>query len=206
MGVDVITIYRRRVLDHIRHERTRFDSGQLKQTGPERAVEHGKAIGTLKLGGVGTDPEPFFKSHDDGGASMTNIELPRDAVGREIPLDTKVLYTADGIEVRVDDFVYGLIIHVNESTHTIVSNAWRVHSGCNVFDADHLYLIEPDSLKKLLQDLDRAADATGFGCCAYAGRSERDCSSCIASGDRACTQPIMRSIAFRIRELVGEDR
>ena len=58
-GVDVITIYRQRVLDHIRHERTRFDSGQLKRTRPERVVERGKAIGTLRLGSVGTDPEPF---------------------------------------------------------------------------------------------------------------------------------------------------
>lgn len=136
---------------------------------------------------------------------MTDIELPRDAVGREIPLDTKVLYTADGIEVCVDYFVYGLIIHANESYHNVVSNKWRVHSGCNVFDTNHLYLIEPDSLKKLLEDLDRAANAKGFGCCAYAGRSERDCSSCIAADDRACTQPIMRDIAFRIRELVSED-
>lgn len=136
---------------------------------------------------------------------MSNIELHRDAAGREISLDTKVLYTADGVEVRVDDFVHGLVIHVNESTHSIVSNEWRVHSGCNVFDTNGLYLIEPDSLKKLLEDLDRAANANGFGCCAYVDKSERDCSSCIAASDRACVQPIMRDIAFRIRELVGED-
>lgn len=135
----------------------------------------------------------------------TGIELPRDAVGREISLDTKVLYTADGIEVHVNDFVYGLIIHVNESAHSVVSNGWRVHSGSNVFDVNRLYLKQPDSLKKLLEDLDRAANAKGFGCCAYAGRSERDCTSCIAAGDRACTQPIMRDIAFRIREFVDED-
>lgn len=136
---------------------------------------------------------------------MTRIELPRDGVGREIPFDTKVLYTADGSEICVDDFVYGLVIHVNESTHDIVSNGWRVHSGCNAFDVNQLYLKQPDSLKKLLEDLDRAADAQGFGCCAYAGRSERDCSSCIAAGGRACVQPIMCDIAFRIRELVGDD-
>lgn len=135
----------------------------------------------------------------------TGIELPRDAVGREISLDTKVLYTADGIEVHVNDFVYSLIIHVNESTRKVVSNKWNVHSGCNEFDAKQLYLIKPDSLMKLLEDLDRAGNAKGFGCCAYAGRSERDCSSCIAANDKACTQPIMRDIAFRIRELVGED-
>lgn len=136
---------------------------------------------------------------------MADIELPRDIVGREIPFDTKVLYTADGVEVRVDDFIYRLVIRVNESTRDIVSNEWYINSGCNVFSVNRLYLTEPDSLKKLLEDLDRAANAKGFGCCAYAGRSERDCSSCIAASDRACTQPIMRDIAFRIRELVGED-
>ena len=137
---------------------------------------------------------------------MADIELPRDIVGREIPFDTKVLYTADGIEVRVDDFIYRLVIRVNESTRDIVSNEWYINSGCNVFSVNRLYLTEPDSLKKLLEDLDRAANAEGFWCCAYAGRSERDCSSCIAAGDRACTQPIMRDIAFRIRELVDEDK
>lgn len=136
---------------------------------------------------------------------MTNIELPRDAVGREIPFDTKVLYIASGIEVRVDDFVYGLTIHVSESAYNAVSEKWRVHSGCNMFNADQLYLIEPDSLKRLLGDSDRAANTKGFGCCAYVDRSERGRSSCIAAGDKACTQPIMRDIASRIRELVGED-
>lgn len=58
-GVDVITIYRRRVLDHTRHERTRFDSGQSRLTRLEHAVERGKAIGMPRLGSVGTDPEPF---------------------------------------------------------------------------------------------------------------------------------------------------
>lgn len=140
------------------------------------------------------------------GEEMTGVKLPHDRMGREIPLDTKVLYIAGGIEVRVDDFIYGLTIHVNESTHDIVSNKWHVHSGCNVFDTDQLYLIEPDSWEKLLKDLDRAANAKGFGCCAYADRSERDCSSCIAADDRACTQPIMRDIAFRIRTLRGEGK
>lgn len=32
---------------------------------------------------------------------MANIELPKDAEGREIPLDTKVLYQLDGSECTV---------------------------------------------------------------------------------------------------------
>ena len=64
-GAEVIAIYRRRGFDRPRHERTRFDSGQSKRTRLKRAVECGKAIGMLKLGSVGTDPEPFFESHND---------------------------------------------------------------------------------------------------------------------------------------------
>ena len=56
--MDVITIYRRRGFDRPRHERTRFDSGQSKPTRLESAVERWKAIRRLKLGSVGTDPEP----------------------------------------------------------------------------------------------------------------------------------------------------
>lgn len=36
---------------------------------------------------------------------MANIELPKDADGREIPLDTKVLYFKDGSEHRVAKWV-----------------------------------------------------------------------------------------------------
>lgn len=135
---------------------------------------------------------------------MTNIGLPGDAVGREIPFDTEVPYMASGIEVRVDDFVYGLAIHVSESAYNAVSEKRRVHSGCNMFNADQLHPIEPDGSKRLLGDLDRAANAKGFGCRAHVDRSERDRPSCIAAGDKACTRPIMRDIASRIRELVGE--
>ena len=35
-----------------------------------------------------------------------NIELPKDAEGKEIPLDTKVLYSLSGEEYEVDEFTY----------------------------------------------------------------------------------------------------
>lgn len=35
-----------------------------------------------------------------------NIELPKDAEGREIPLDTKVLYNSDGDAYEVACYVY----------------------------------------------------------------------------------------------------
>lgn len=37
---------------------------------------------------------------------MTNIELPRDAEGREIPLDTKALYGNDGEGLDVRHFEF----------------------------------------------------------------------------------------------------
>ena len=130
---------------------------------------------------------------------MANIELPEDAEGHEIPLDTMTLYDEDGNEYEVYYYKYSV-------RQTIPQRKWQVvMMDCIVHDVSDLYLTPPDSLEKLLEDLDRAANANGFGCCAYADRSERDCSSCIAVGDRACTQPIMRDIAFRIRKLVGED-
>nr|DAF18276.1 MAG TPA: hypothetical protein [Caudoviricetes sp.] len=127
------------------------------------------------------------------------IELPKDAEGRDIPLDIDALYDRNG--ERLPLFVWVYTPRVNEK--------WTVQflfdDSNRTYDPKDYFLIPPDSLKKLLEDLDRAANAKGFGCCAYAGRSERDCSSCIAADDRACTQPIMRDIASRIRKLVGED-
>lgn len=132
----------------------------------------------------------------------TGIELPRDAVGREISLDTKVLYTADGIEVHVNDFVYGLIIHVNESAHSVVSNGWRVHSGSNVFDVNRLYLKQPDSLKKLLEDLDRAGNANNV--CMYFSESGTCLNCAIRNTSGGCSPKALEHILERIRELRGE--
>ena len=38
--------------------------------------------------------------------AMANIELPKDSEGREIPLDTKVLYNDRGIEYEVNRFMF----------------------------------------------------------------------------------------------------
>lgn len=125
---------------------------------------------------------------------MANIELPKDAKGREIPLDTGTLYKENGTA----KYIYHYEFDPRDKY-------WAAETDEGPRNTSEFLLNKPDTLKQLLEDLDRAANAKGFGCCAYADRSERDCTSCIAAGDRACTQPIMRDIAFRIRELVGED-
>lgn len=130
---------------------------------------------------------------------MVNIELPKDAVGREIPLDVDALYDKNGERLPLFVWVYTPRINSKWTVQFLFDDSNRT------YDPEDYFLTPPDSLKKLLEDLDRAANAKGFACCAYADKSERDCSSCIAADERACTQPIMRDIAFRIRELIGED-
>lgn len=131
------------------------------------------------------------------------VPTPRDAIGRKVPLDVKVMYDDEGVEYGVCCLIFRNMTEICEAGWTV--ELATIENKVRQVSLEYMYLKPPDSLKKLLEDLDRAANAQGFGCCAYAGRSERDCTSCIAAGDRACTQPIMRDIAFRIRELVGED-
>lgn len=131
------------------------------------------------------------------------VPAPRDAMGREVPLNVEVIYDDKGVEYSVCCLIFRNMTEICEAGWIVELST--TENKIRQVSLEYMYLKPPDSLKKLLEDLDRAANAKGFACCAYAGRSERDCTSCIAAGDRACTQPIMRDIAFRIRELVGED-
>lgn len=103
------------------------------------------------------------------------IELPKDAEGRDIPLDTKVLYDYDGSKQNVEVFIFSR-----------KDAGWSVETDFAIYDAEELYLTPPDSWEKLLEDLD---DFTG--CCGrYAGYS---------------ALRIARATADRIRKLSGED-
>lgn len=132
-----------------------------------------------------------------------DVPAPRDAKGREVPLDVKMMYDNEGVEYGVCCLVFRNMTEICEAGWTV--ELTTTENKIRQVSLEYMYLKPPDSLKKLLEDLDRAANAKGFACCAYVGRSEWNCTSCIAAGDSACTQPIMRDIAFRIRELVGED-
>lgn len=76
------------------------------------------------------------------------IELPKDAEGREIPLDTKRLYDADGVPVSIRAFRY----NPNECF-------WRVErlDGLGTPKTTELRFTPPDSWEKLEEDLSRAA-------------------------------------------------
>lgn len=126
------------------------------------------------------------------------VELPKDAEGREIPLDTKVLYNKGGDTYEVACYVYAV-------RQTISRRIWdaKMLDGTIRYTTS-LYLTPPDSWEKLEEDLDRGADALNYEACAYFGKSACDCSSCIADKGETCERVVMRDIANRIRKLRGD--
>lgn len=132
---------------------------------------------------------------------MANIELPKDAEGREIPLDTKILYNEDGKCFEVNRFTYSVV-------QTIPGLKWGVvFMDCRYDYCSSFYLTPPeppDSWEELEEDLGRGADALNYEACAYFGKSACDCSSCIADKGGTCERVAMRDILTRIRKLRGE--
>lgn len=124
------------------------------------------------------------------------IELPKDAEGREIPLDTKVLFDKEGNPKDVSLFTYAPRSY---------SSGWNVVlvGGFERF-ASAMHLTPPDSWEKLEEDLGRGADALNYEACAYFGKSACDCSSCVADKGETCEGVVMRDIADRIHKLRGE--
>lgn len=123
------------------------------------------------------------------------IELPKDAEGREIPLDTKRLYDADGVPVSIRAFRY----NPNE-------RFWRVErlDGLGTPSTTELRLTPPDSWEKLEEDLDKCIESddtcryySESGICAKCTRPDND--GC------GCTTVMLNDIKKRIRKLRGED-
>lgn len=131
----------------------------------------------------------------------TQIALPRDADGREIPLDTKILYNEDGKCFKVNRFTYSVV-------QTMPGLKWGVvfmdcrYDYCSSF---HLTPPEPpDSWEQLEEDLAAFDDGQTYGPCHYFHELGDDCMSCPARDD-ACADAVMRDVALRIRNLRGED-
>ena len=127
------------------------------------------------------------------------VELPKDAEGREIPLDTALLYgKVSGEEYEVVCFNFRPSMR-----------QWRVElkrrDDLGIYATENFTLTPPDSWEKLLDDLDSGAEAFDYETCAYFRKSRYDCSSCIANESRSCEQVLMRDISSRIRKLMGEE-
>lgn len=124
---------------------------------------------------------------------MANIELPKDAEGREIPLDTECLYTYKGEKQDVLSFTY-----------CRRKDIWEIDTDMRTVNSIYLYLTPPDSWKKLEEDLDRCIEADSL--CAYSPTKE--CSACILPRDSQyhCDSLALKSIKERISKLRSESR
>lgn len=125
---------------------------------------------------------------------MMEVPLPKDHEGREIPLDTLVLYDVKGGEMHVSSYRYqcdvlGLSTGWNVISEDAVGQCWQ-------HPADSLYLNRPDSWEKLEEDLDK-----GWGVCGYLEKCPKvmDKPSC-----SECRKLVLRDIASRVRKLRGE--
>lgn len=135
------------------------------------------------------------------------IELPKDAEGREIPLDTKVLYGSGGTARNIVYWVYT----VDSDLEKEWGNCWRaVTDAGRKLDPELMYLTEPDSWEKLEEDLDRTAGKSD-AICAYFGREDGDCVACRLNKESFKAIPYcnpclaFKDILNRIRKLRGED-
>lgn len=136
-----------------------------------------------------------------------NIELPKDAEGREIPLDTRKIFDKEGNEWYV--------IRVEYSPR---SHEWRFavskDGSSRFFYEGYAHLEKPatsDSWEKLLEDLDNAAEKASNSpyltpCCAWFNGDDSSCAGCPAdeSPSDSCNVQLVKNIAARIRRLRGE--
>lgn len=130
---------------------------------------------------------------------MANIELPKDAEGREIPLDVEVLYDEYGEKFLTDRATY-----MRKSGSWWFSGHFDLQSVQHRYMAPRLHLTPPDSWEKLEEDLGRCI--SGDSACRYFAASE-NCEDCRIDKNNeqgGCVELVFKDIKDRIRKLRGE--
>lgn len=137
-----------------------------------------------------------------------SVELPKDAEGREIPLDTSELFIADGTKVHALRFEY--MYHISDAHDAWFVYIERTPGEHMTLHTSDVRLTPPDSWEKLEEDIRRIGtdDCTWF--CGYANENpvENACpGSCkFLKGDEiTCRKKLADDILSRIRKLRGED-
>ena len=128
------------------------------------------------------------------------IELPRDANGRVIPLDTKVPYDECGNELKVSRYRRSVRQAIRERVwEAVMLNTLTYCTSC-------LHITPPDSWDKLEEDLDGCVGESDS--CRYLNKGEGDCPKCARpdSDTCGCTASVFKDIKKRIRRLRGEDK
>lgn len=132
------------------------------------------------------------------------ISLPKDADGREIPLNTTALYDKNGSRREV--FYY---------TFYPDKDRWGVvfEDSCVHFSPHNLSLTPPDSWEKLLEDLKNAAKGGDNAECCYMRREGIEvgtqCHGCrlyeTEDDFTECSHLAYADIAARIRKLAAKE-
>lgn len=134
------------------------------------------------------------------------IPAPKDAEGRNVPLDTKVMYKASGEEFKVRWFTYSTCPY---------GHGWsaKVYDPSDTIALEFLYLEKPDSIKQLAEDLNRAwgfGNAQEKGCrymsCYYDNDRGAYCNDCRLNshGKMNCIDVMMADIISRVNRLAGD--
>lgn len=136
------------------------------------------------------------------------IELPKDAKGREIPLDTEALYNEDGKCFEVNRFTYSVV-------QTIPDLKWGVvFMDCSYDYCISFYLAPPepsDSWEALEEDLKAVEDYGNSShldnpVCHYTNMVGKSCGKCEFYGGTSCTGKMCADILERIRKLRSDGR
>lgn len=136
-----------------------------------------------------------------------SIELPKDADGREITLDTVVLFSRSGEVHNIVRWTFT----TDFETCNECANSWCAVSenGLNI-KPELMCLTQPDSWKRLKEDLRRTIGASD-AVCAYFGGDNRDCVACRLNKESFKGIPYCNpcfaftDILDRIHKLKGED-
>ncbi len=140
---------------------------------------------------------------------MANIELPKDAEGREIPLDTVALFSSDGNVLNIVRWIYTTDFDLKDD----LANSWSAIDDIGApINPELMYLTPPDSQEKLEEDLRRAIDTPkpdNFDSmsCGYfnnVGSSCQECRKKYGFGSLNCSNAAWKDILFRVRKLRSE--
>lgn len=139
------------------------------------------------------------------GEYSIEVPAPRDAENRKVPLDTKAMYDDRGIECEVERFVFGTGPH---------GCGWGVECSLPPENTvcgrplDSMYLERPDSIGRLVDDIERAqyaCDHNGLhvAACRYSGNDT--CRGCDFRPDYdTCSGKMLGDIAARVKRLCGD--
>lgn len=130
-----------------------------------------------------------------------SVELPRDAEGREIPLDTVALFGGNNNAYNITGWIYVTDFDLSNST----AGQWRALTDKFIrLDPELMYLTPSDSWEKLEEDLDSCSASTRYAPCAYFSFSSDSCEKCPADPNKECLAQMVKHIALRIHKLRGE--